>query len=204
MTMANSRSKILEAVKLSQPAFSEIITANIPQSKENLPAKFAGASTNVGGKFIQLNTLEELKSYIAENFKRTGIILSDIVELSDFSVLEIKEMDPHSLANVELAILRANLAVAENGTCWLPEENAIQRVLPFITQHLIVVVSNDAFVPSMHQAYEIIDQDIYGYGVFIAGPSKTADIEQSLVLGAHGPRSMTICLIQELNNKEKR
>jgi L-lactate utilization protein LutC len=37
----------------------------------------------------------------------------------------------------------------------------------------------------------------YGFATFIAGPSKTADIEQSLVLGAHGPRSMTVFLLDE-------
>jgi L-lactate dehydrogenase complex protein LldG len=37
----------------------------------------------------------------------------------------------------------------------------------------------------------------YGFATFIAGPSKTADIEQSLVLGAHGPRSLIVFLIDE-------
>jgi L-lactate dehydrogenase complex protein LldG len=47
----------------------------------------------------------------------------------------------------------------------------------------------------MHEAYSKIGEQQYGFGVFIAGPSKTADIEQSLVLGAHGPRSMTVFLL---------
>jgi L-lactate dehydrogenase complex protein LldG len=47
----------------------------------------------------------------------------------------------------------------------------------------------------MHQAYEQISSADYGFGVFLAGPSKTADIEQSLVLGAHGARGLVVFLV---------
>jgi len=49
----------------------------------------------------------------------------------------------------------------------------------------------------MHHAYDRIGDADYGFGLFLAGPSKTADIEQSLVLGAHGSRSMTVFLVEE-------
>ncbi len=47
----------------------------------------------------------------------------------------------------------------------------------------------------MQQAYERIGDLDYGFGTFITGPSKTADIEQSLVLGAHGARGLTVFLM---------
>lgn len=70
----------------------------------------------------------------------------------------------------------------------------VKRVLPFIAQNLVIVLGISDIVPTMHEAYARIDVRDSGYGVFIAGPSKTADIEQSLVIGAHGPRSMTVVL----------
>jgi len=69
------------------------------------------------------------------------------------------------------------------------------RLLPFICQHLILIIEKKNIVATMHQAYQKIDIAREGFGVFIAGPSKTADIEQSLVIGAHGPRSLTVYLV---------
>ncbi|MCP9237886.1 LUD domain-containing protein [Lewinella sp. JB7] len=102
--------------------------------------------------------------------------------------------DPLQLAGVDVTVLRARLGVAENGAMWVSETEAVHRVLPFITQHLVLVVRTSDLVGTMHEAYRRIDVAETGFGVFIAGPSKTADIEQSLVIGAHGPRSLTVCL----------
>lgn len=74
-----------------------------------------------------------------------------------------------------------------------------ERILPFVCQHLAIVLDSKDLVGNMHEAYGKIKPGSIGFGVFIAGPSKTADIEQSLVIGAHGPRSLTIFL----NTSEK-
>ncbi len=113
--------------------------------------------------------------------------VSGTLNLADIS-------DPLQLAGVDLAVLHARLGVAENGAMWLSETEMVYRALPFITQHLILVLDRAALVPTMHVAYRRIDIRQTGFGVFVAGPSKTADIEQSLVIGAHGPRSLTVVL----------
>jgi len=91
-------------------------------------------------------------------------------------------------------VAEAQFGVAENGAVWITDTDIETRVLPFICEHLVMVLSRENIVATMHDAYEIIGLDHYGFGVFIAGPSKTADIEQSLVLGAHGPKTMTVIL----------
>ena len=113
--------------------------------------------------------------------------------------------DPHELESVDFAILSGHFGVAENGAIWVTDRGLRHRVIYFITQHLSLVIQADQIVHNMHQAYEkLIEGDgaNYGgpvgkraFGTFISGPSKTADIEQSLVIGAHGPRSLTVfCL----------
>jgi len=105
------------------------------------------------------------------------------------------DADPHALDNVDLAVITAHFAVAENAALWVTEDIVQQRALPFITQQLAVIVKKEDILNNMHQAYQRIGAEDYGFGTFIAGPSKTADIEQSLVLGAHGPKTMCVFIL---------
>lgn len=94
--------------------------------------------------------------------------------------------DPHDYHDVDIAIVRGQLAVAENAAVWVSEPELGQRALYFLCQRLVLVVPRAALVDNMRQAYEQLEFAPHGFGVFIAGSSRTADIEQSLVLGAHG------------------
>ena len=102
---------------------------------------------------------------------------------------------PHAFENVDLAILKGHFGVAENGAVWITDKLMGDRSIPFISQHLALVINKQDIVPTLQEAYERIDYDPYEYGTVIAGPSKTADIEQSLVLGAHGPKSLIVFLM---------
>lgn len=97
--------------------------------------------------------------------------------------------DVHELKNIDLAVVKGNFAVAENGAIWMKNPDNKHRALYFIAQNIIIVIDEKDILNNMHEAYEKINFDEKGYGVFISGPSKTADIEQSLVIGAHGPKS---------------
>ena len=192
----SNRDKILAAVKANQPELTVLPDVNIPQSQDALVERFTTVAMAIGSKVFEVESLAEIKDIVSRHFDLSSRIISSFSELADIAETDITSEDPHALQNVELAILKADLAVSENAALWVPEGNVMQRVLPFITQHLALVVSKESLVPTMHQAYEVIGDIDYGYGAFIAGPSKTADIEQSLVLGAHGPRSMTVFLLK--------
>jgi len=103
--------------------------------------------------------------------------------------------DPHELSELSLAVVEGQFGVAENGAIWLDEEDLEFRVLPFITEHLVIVLDKSKLVGNMHQAYAKIGNTPSGFGLFTAGPSKTADIEQSLVIGAHGAKSLRVVLV---------
>jgi L-lactate dehydrogenase complex protein LldG len=104
--------------------------------------------------------------------------------------------DPHALSSVDVAVLRGEFAVAENGAVWVPcAALGPRRALLFVCQHLVLVVDAAEVVHTLHEAYARLRFDGPSFGCFVAGPSKTADIEQALVIGAHGARSATVFLV---------
>jgi L-lactate dehydrogenase complex protein LldG len=192
-----SRERILSAVKANQPDLTALPDVDfLLQEDVDIPEKFIAALTAIGGQVIAIENHAAIKAFIVENFEQSSRKVTTVSELGDIAeYIEDNSANPHSLENVDYAIIQADLAVAENGAIWVSEDKIRTRVLPFITQHLAVIVRAKDIVPTMHYAYNKIGSNDYGFATFIAGPSKTADIEQSLVLGAHGARSMTVFLM---------
>ena len=187
--MSSSRERILAAVRASQPAALPLPT--VPRyDGEATVEKFSALLTGIGGRVVVLDGLPQLAEVVRQLYPADYPVASTLLPAT---VAVTSAMPIDQLAPIDMAILRGELGVAENGTVWLPEANMLHRALPTITQHLVLVLDRRNIVATMHQAYAQIT-DVGGYGVFLAGPSKTADIEQSLVIGAHGARSLTVML----------
>lgn len=190
-----SREKILAAVAKNKPTSTPLPQIqNFGNQYTDLAEQFRSVLTTIGGEVVRVKDWEEIRAYIQTHFVGFRIITT-ISELSDMAQNSWLQSDPHSLNNVGLAVLQGQFAVAENGSMWVTEAEMGQRAAPFIAESLALVVKTSEIVPKMHDAYARIGSADYGFGAFIAGPSKTADIEQSLVLGAHGPKSMVAFLI---------
>jgi L-lactate dehydrogenase complex protein LldG len=106
--------------------------------------------------------------------------------------------NPRDLAALDFAVLRGALAVAENGAVWHTPSSPLERAAALLAEHLVLVVPEGSLVATLHDAYARIDASGPAFGWFLAGPSKTADIEQALVLGAHGPCAATVVLVSGL------
>jgi L-lactate dehydrogenase complex protein LldG len=187
-----SREKILANIKRHQPAKSPLPTEFVqPVDNHDVLKVFEETLVRIGGSVVRVLSVKEIHEYLQENFS-SGRWLSLVTGIGD----ESGYVDEgHMLENVVLAVVRGEFGVAENGAIWITDSQMGDRALPFITQHLAIVIQKKDVVPTLHEAYERIGLSGYAYGTFIAGPSKTADIEQSLVLGAHGPKSHTVFLI---------
>ena len=196
----SSRERILAAVQANQPPTSALPDIDeFKGTEEDIVSGYGKVFASIGGSVFTVKSLSEVNLLIQENFEGTGRIittLSALCDASDGIELFSAEVAPHSFEDIELAVLEAELAVAENGAVWLTEQRMGQRIIPYICQHLAVVVPAERIVPTMHEAYEKIGISDYGFGAFIGGPSKTADIEQALVMGAHGPISMTVFILK--------
>ena len=107
--------------------------------------------------------------------------------------------DPHALASLDVLVCESSLGVAENGAVWIATSDTVLRAALFLAARVVIAVGEESLVDDLHQAYERIDVRSTTFGVFVAGPSKTADIEQSLVIGAHGPKELTVVLVRAEN-----
>jgi len=190
-----SRDKILAALQQNQPELVPLPPDLFFERDEtvDLAGKFKAMAEGIGSTVYEVTSVEEIQRIITTEFPEAKRILSNVNEVVSSGIPAfILDSSPHSYENVDIAIFKPRLGVAENSALWLTEDLMGVRALPFITQHIVMLVDVATIVPDMHTAYQVIGNADYGFSTFIAGPSKTADIERSLVLGAHGARSMTI------------
>lgn len=194
----SSRENILSKIKINQPAFSElpeIINFRQPFT-ENLE-KFIVTLEGIGGYAYRIKHTEEILPHLRQRFPEAGKIITTL-EIFSGEIQKVNPAeDPRVMHDADIAIISAHFGVAENGALWFTDDLMKVRATPYICQHLAVLVNARDIVPTLHDAYDRISGMDYGFGGFIAGPSKTADIEQSLVLGAHGPKTMNVFLLEE-------
>ena len=190
-----SKTAILAKIRANKPTsrpLPEVPAFQFPDT--DLFSAFTQLAEANASRCIQLAEPAEMEDFIRVQFPEAKQIASTYLPYQGNVNLSTIE-DPHELKHLDLAIIPGELGVAENAAIWVTEEACIHRALPVITQHLILLLSKSQLVGNLHEAYQNIQIDGTGYGVFIAGPSKTADIEQSLVIGAQGARSLTIVFI---------
>lgn len=158
--------------------------------------QFRQAIQFVGGTCHDVQSPADIDAHLQqyEQWKAAERVFSHVPEVSGNVHLD-QVADPHDLENLDFVIYPGEFAVAENGAIWLTDNNLRHRVVFFITQFLVLVVRKDSIVHNMHEAYGRAAVPSPGFGLFLSGPSKTADIEQSLVIGAHGCRELQVFLV---------
>jgi len=193
----SSKADILNKIKQNQPAFiTNLPDLNILSSENpDVLSTYKTVLKNIGGDPVEVANYTEIIEYIKSNYNLEKRLITTIPELSEIAALDWTDDDPHSLQDVELNVIKAHFGVAENSALWVTDDVLGQRVSPFIAQYLAIIVHKKDIITTMHEAYERIGNQEYGFGTFIAGPSKTADIEQSLVLGAHGARGLIVFML---------
>jgi len=152
---------------------------------------FKATLEKVGGKLVLKRDIKDLHTWIKKEYGSDNYVFTEVDSIVGNYTLNEMSITNEKLNKIHVAVLAGSMGIAENGAVWL--ERFLHRSIPFITQHLVIFLSSDAIVGTMHEAYQIINKkELPSFGIFISGPSKTADIEQSLIYGAHGPRSLTV------------
>ena len=168
-------------------------------------------TTTAGAKLIEAKEGDNLSELIRQAYPEATVISTNVEGITAESLcqaygrqVELRNPDmvetAQQLDGTDVGVLQGGVACAENACVWIPQTMK-ERAVCFISEYLVILVSRRNIVSNMHQAYQWL-QEIQGtlqgdvpYGTFISGPSKTADIEQSLVYGAQAACGVTIILI---------
>ena len=181
----SSKESILERIRshtgtrYEQPAITlDAITY------EDKTEQFSESLKAAGGQAVVLQSGEDINDLIRKYFPEGKRIASNLPEITVATFNPDAVSDPRELNNTDLAVVEGRFGVAENGAVWITQQ-VKHKALYFIPTGL---------VNNMHEAYRRVEGDDYKFGFFVSGPSKTADIEQALVLGAHGPVNVLVIL----------
>ena len=157
------------------------VTPTVPK---DLKAAFVESLEAAGGKVISGETV---RAWDRESVQGCFDNVKNVIDAHEGADVSVETM-----AACDLAIVEGEFGVAENGAVYIDPKGRYPRALLTLAKNLAIIFPADNIVATMHEAYERIDLNATDYALFMAGPSKTADIEQSLVIGAHGAMGVTV------------
>lgn len=180
--------------KFDMPDLSDIKAITYPEPL----VQFVKMTEMVGGQVIEVDPGRDINVLIRELFPDAKEIASNLPEITIATRNPDTVGRARDLNGTDVGIIRGKFGVAENACIWIPQTMK-EKAICFISENLIILLPKSQIVNNMHEAYKRIefDKEYDGYGTFISGPSKTADIAQVLVMGAQAARSATILLLPE-------
>lgn len=184
--LARLRKHAIEPVKRPEMTFEPLAYEHPLEQFEKI-LQVAGASS------VRLEAGQDVNEVIRSLYPEARSIASNLPGITCATVNPDLLEDPRELDGTDVAVIRGEFGVLENGMVWVKQQTRYKAVF-FISEALVILLDRRRLVNNMHEAYAQPGFDDFDYGCFIAGPSKTADIEQALVIGAHGARAVTVIL----------
>jgi L-lactate dehydrogenase complex protein LldG len=188
----SGREEILARIRSNQPA--PLALPDVPTFDAvggPLIERFRAAFERMGGRFAEAPADGDIDALTRRLFPDAKVVCSATPEVQGNRLLD-RVRTPAELHDVDVGVARAVFGVAETGSVWLTHAQFKVDALGFLSQHLIVLLDPARIVPTLQHAYRERAQFDARYGVFMTGPSATADIEGVLIHGAQGIRSLTI------------
>lgn len=194
----SSRTEILSKIKANKPKLISLpeINTELFTDGVDLVSQFKKMVEAVGGTLFSVKSKSQIISKVSSLHPKGNTKYAALPNSENYNTLNINEITQLSeLEDLDVLVLEGEFGVSENGAIWISDANIPKRVLPFITKNLVIALDKKKIVATQHHAYQLLKNNNYNnYGLFISGPSKTADIEQSLVIGAQGALTLSVLL----------
>ena len=170
---------------------------------------FAANSVDLKSEFIVCADEDDLHAQLARlksenNWTKIGThqgeLMDEVAQNLGLETMWIAEgYDPHELEKCSAGLTLCDALVAQTGSVVMTATSAGGRVLSILPPHHVVIARREQLLPDLPCAFELLESK-YGANYpslmgFITGPSRTGDIERILVLGAHGPKKLTILVV---------
>ena len=180
--------------KFDMPSLDDIKAITYPDPL----LQFITMTESVGGRAIEVKEGQDINQMIKDLFTDAKEIATNLPEITIATRNPDNVGRARDLNGTDVGVIRGKFGVAENACVWIPQTMK-EKAVCFISENLIILMPKSQIVNNMHEAYKRIefDKEYDGYGTFISGPSKTADIAQVLVMGAQAARSCTVLLLPE-------
>ncbi len=172
-------------------------------------AQFRACSEDLKTEFIVAGSPEELPGILAtlrdrEGWKQAAAHKGDLTDAA-VRALALPTLtvdggyDVRALELSDVGITTCDALVAQTGTLVVTSRSSGGRALSVLPPHHLVIARRDQLVPDLPAAFELIQRrygpDYPSMISFVTGPSRTGDIERILVLGAHGPKKLTVVMV---------
>jgi len=158
-----------------------------------------GSASELPAKVAELAVLYEWKKAAAHHHGLVDAALSGVTTLEYPVVFTDGGYEIDAMESCDVGISACDALIAQTGSILVTALSAGGRALSALPPHHVVVATRDQLFPDLPSAFRLLEKT-YGANYpsfigFITGPSRTGDIERILVLGAHGPKKLTVILI---------
>lgn len=194
---------------LPTTADHRLVLPGVSGSADEQFALFAKNASDLKATFKLVKDVNALNGELralrdAEGWKRvathkTATTNSGVGALGLPVLLTDEAYDKAELERCDVGVSECDALVAQTGTVVVTSRTAGGRALSCLPPHHVVIARREQLVPELPAAFALIKTK---YGAkfpsmisFITGPSRTGDIERILVLGAHGPKKLTILCV---------
>ena len=198
------RDALIEKTEPPYPIIDMDAPVYVPMT-ESLDVTFAEALVNVSGKFAYCESEDDfatfLQSFILEKDWPVMFCYDEKLQRLLKEAGIPFESDPEKITEMKLGITRCEYLIARLGTVMVSSNVSPGRIMTVFPEIHVVVAWASQLVPDLKDALRKIRKkygDVFPSLIsLVTGPSRTADIEKTLVLGAHGPKELYIFLIED-------
>jgi len=168
------------------------------ERSESLKTEFLSCADEAAVS-TQLKLLSDREGWESVAFPADGEIQGLLTDISIAKLEVSRSTMKTDLEKVSAGITGCDALIAQTGSVLLTAKSGGGRALSVLPVHHVVVATSSQLVPDLPAAFELLQKkyapNFPSFMTFITGPSRTGDIERVLVLGAHGPRKLTVILV---------